>query len=149
MNLSFIFSLLFTIAVGIPQDQLQQILGKWQLVYFDGIERVKNSPQYKTSDSAMRANLDYKIKSRLENTIYDFVSKDSLRYTDLVNGEIVVKNAKIELKEGNVLKIYSGNQVREAKILELAGNKMVLEPISESGGGGGKLVFERILQKED
>jgi hypothetical protein len=145
MNLSFIYSLLFAVIFSNAEIQVQQLLGKWQLVYFDGIDRVKSSPQYQSSDSAMRANIEYKIKSRLENTVYDFISRDSLKYTDYENNIIVMKRAKIELKKDSVLTIFDGKEMREAKILELGTNRMVLEPISKNSSGG-KLVFERIVE---
>jgi hypothetical protein len=145
MNISFIYSLLFAVIFSNAEIQVQQLLGKWQLVYFDGIDRVKSSPQYQSSDSAMRANIEYKIKSRLENTVYDFISRDSLKYTDYENNIIVMKRAKIELKKDSVLTIFDGKEMREAKILELGTNRMVLEPISKNSSGG-KLVFERIVE---
>jgi hypothetical protein len=148
MNLSFIFSLLFAVTLGTAEIQLQQLLGKWQLVYFDGIEKVKKSPQYQSSDSAMRANIEYKIKSRLENTIYDFIPGDSLLFTDYENSIIVMKRAKIDLKKDNVLTIFDGKEMREAKILELEADRMVLEPISSNSNGGGKLIFERVIEKD-
>jgi hypothetical protein len=147
MNLSIIYSLLFAVMLSNAEIQVQQLLGKWQLVYFDGIDRVKNSPQYQSSDSAMRANIEYKIKSRLENTVYNFISSDSLNYTDYVNNTIVMKKAKIELKNDNVLTIFDGKEMREAKIVEIGPNKMVLEPISKNSSGG-KLVFERYVEAE-
>lgn len=147
MNLSFIFSLLFAVTLGTAEIQLQQLLGKWQLVNFDGIERVKKSPQYQSSDSAMRANIEYKIKSRLENTVYDFIPGDSLLYTDYENSIIVMKKAKVELKKDNVLTIFDGKEMREAKILELDADRMVLEPVSSNPNGGGKLIFERVIEK--
>lgn len=148
MNLSFVFSLFLALTLGTAEIQLQQLLGKWQLVYFDGIDRVKKSPQYQSSDSAMRANIEYKIKSRLENTVYDFIQGDSLLFTDYENSIIVMKKAKIELKKDNVLTIFDGKELREAKILELDANRMVLEPISSNSNGGGKLIFERVVGKE-
>lgn len=147
MNLSFIFSLLFAASLTTTEIHLQQLLGKWQLVYFDGIERVKKSPQYQSSDSAMRANIEYKIKSRLENTVYDFIPGDSLLYTDYENSIIVMKRAKLELKKDSVLTIFDGKEIRRAKILELEANRMVLLPVSSNGGG--KLIFERIIEKEN
>jgi hypothetical protein len=148
MNLSFIYSLLFAVIFSNAEFQVQQLKGKWQLVYFAGIDKVKSSPQYQSSDSAMRANIEYKIKSRLENTVYDFISSDSLKYTDYENNIIVMKKAKIELKKDSVLTIFDGKVMREAKILELETNRMVLEPISSNSNGGGKLIFERVIEKE-
>jgi hypothetical protein len=144
MNLSFIIALLLGFNLNAQEIELKNLIGKWQLVYFDGIDKVKTSPQYRSSDSAMRANIEYKIKSRLENTVYDFFSVDSLNYTDYRNNVIVMKKAKINLKKANILTIFDGKVMREAKILELEANRLVLEPISQSPGAG-KLVFERII----
>ena len=147
MNLSFIYSLLIVVTFSNVEIQVQELIGKWQLVYFDGIDRVKNSPQYQSSDSAMRANIEYKINARLENTVYNFIPGDSLNYTDFENNSIVLKKAKIELKKDNILTIFDGKQMREAKIIEFGPTKMVLEPISANSSGG-KLVFERIVEKK-
>lgn len=147
MHLSIIYSLLFTVMLSNAEIQIKDLLGKWQLVYFDGIEKVKNSEQYKSSDTAMRANIEYKIQSRLENTVYDFFSTDSLRYSDYQNNTIVMKKAKIELNKDSVLTIFDGREMREAKIVELDSTKLVLEPISKNSNGG-RLIFERIIESK-
>jgi hypothetical protein len=59
-----------------------------------------------------------------------------------------MKKAKIELKKDSVLTIFDGKVMREAKILELETNRLVLEPISSNSNGGGKLIFERVIEKE-
>jgi hypothetical protein len=91
----------------------------------------------------MRAGLDYKIKNRLENTVYIFVAGDSLKYTDYVNRDIVQIKAKIEISPNNVLTIKTGSGTKQAKVLELGTDRMILEPISTNPGTG-KLVFERV-----
>ena len=148
MNLSFIFTLLLAFNINSAEIDLKELIGKWQMVYFEGIDKIKASPQYKSADVVMRGNIDYKIKSRLENTVYDFISEDSLHYTDLENGALIMKKAKIQLKGEDVLVISTGKEVREARILEINGNKLVFEPISNSSSGG-KLEFERILDKKE
>jgi hypothetical protein len=147
MNLSIIYSFLFALLLSNSGIQVSPLLGKWQLVYFDGIEKVRNSEQYRSSGSEMRTNIEYKIKSRLENTVYEFIPGDSLHYTDFENSTIVMKKAKIKLNNDNVLIIFDGKETREAKVVEIGPNKLVLEPISETSNGG-KLVFERIVVKE-
>lgn len=122
--------------------QLQELFGKWQLVYFDGIDRIRKSPQFKDADSATLANMEYRIKYRLESTVYQFVEGDSLKFTDFENQQLVQKKAKIELSEDNVLTIFDGKEVRQAKIVQFDSEKLVLQPISERQGAG-KLVFER------
>jgi len=147
MNLSVFFTLLLAFNLHTLEIDLKDLIGKWQLVYFEGMDKIKSSPQYKTADPTMRINIDYKIKSRLENSVYDFISTDSLKYTDMENGNLVVKTAKIQLKDEDILVIFDGKETREAKILEVDQDKLVLEPISSTSTGG-KLIFERILEKK-
>lgn len=123
--------------------QLEELKGKWQLVHFEGIERIKNSPQFINANPASLADMQAKIKNRLENTVYQFIENDSLIYTDFQNQRMIQKKAKLELSPENILTISSGNNVRKAKVLEITESKLVLEPIS-SNPGAGKLTFERI-----
>ena len=118
-------------------------MGTCQLVHFDAMDQLRMSPQYQSSDPAMRAWFEYKIQNRLENTVYKFIPGDSLKYTDYERQEVVQKQAKIEISKDNVLIIRTGAEIRQAKILELDSDRMVLEPISDKPGSG-KLVFERI-----
>ncbi len=147
MNLSFINTLFLTLVLGWNQIQHQELIGDWQLVDFDGIKKIKTSPQYLNSSAPFRADLETKINYRLENTVYKFLEGDSLTYTDFVNQAIVLRKAKIEISDDNLMTIKEGEDVKQAKIIELEGNKLVLEPVSANGTSGGKLYFERILVK--
>ncbi|WP_296705354.1 hypothetical protein [Algoriphagus sp.] len=149
MNLSFVYTLFLSLVLGWNQIQYQELIGSWQLVDFDGIKKIKSSPQYLSSSADFRANLETKINYRLENTVYKFTEGDSLAYTDFVNNEIVLKKAKIELNEDNILTIHEGENVKQAKILEFNGDNLILEPISTNGNSAGKLVFERIVVKKE
>jgi hypothetical protein len=93
----------------------------------------------------MKANMEAKINYRLESTVYQFISADSLYYTDFVNQTIVRKKAKIEVSKSNVLSINDGDQVKKARIIESEPNQLILEPIVE-GGSVGKFIFERIVE---
>ncbi|MDE0560109.1 hypothetical protein OU792_08950 [Algoriphagus sp. NF] len=146
MNLSFFSPVLLSLFLSISSIEAQQLIGKWQLVYFDGIDRIRNSAQFREADSATRANMEYRIKNRLESTIYQFTPGDSLRYTDMVNQTIVQRRAQIEIGEGDVLIIREGEMERKAKIVDFDENRLVLEPITKSGNSG-KLVFERVVEK--
>lgn len=143
MNLSLITSFLLPLFFYWNQVQYSELVGTWQLTYFDGIEKIVHSPEYQNATSMQRANMDARIKFRLENTVYQFEEKDVLKYIDFVNQTVVQKEAKIELKEGNMLVIHDEDEDRLAKIVELTPKKMVLLPISATSKSG-KLVFERI-----
>ena len=91
--------------------------------------------------------MDAKIKYRLESTVYQFEPGDKLKFTDFENQTVVQKEAKIELKEGNILIIHEEDQDRLAKIVELTPLKLVLVPISATSKSG-KMVFERIPEKK-
>ncbi|WP_268034424.1 hypothetical protein [Algoriphagus sp. PAP.12] len=145
MNLINIPALiLFFFLQGSPV-QMQELLGKWQLVHFDGIDRIRNSPQFRSANPTALADMQAKIKNRLENTIYQFVENDSLLFTDFQNQRMIQKKAKLELSPENILTINSDGQIRKAKIVEVTDSKLVLEPISDSPGAG-KLTFEKIIE---
>jgi hypothetical protein len=144
MKFSLITILFLSLAFIWNPVQSQSLLGNWQLVHFDGVEKVRNSPQYREADATMKSNMEAKINYRLESTVYQFISADSLYFTDFVNQIIVRKKAKIEVSADNVLSINDGEQIKKAKILELESTRLVIEPIVE-GGNVGKFVFERII----
>ncbi|GAB2499720.1 hypothetical protein [Algoriphagus taiwanensis] len=143
MNLSLITSILLPIFFYWNQVQYSELLGTWQLTYFDGIEKIVHSPEYQNATPMQRANMDARIKFRLENTVYQFEEKDVLKYIDFVNQTVVQKKAKIELRDENMLIIHDEDEDRLAKIVEFSPKKMVLLPISATSKSG-KLVFERI-----
>ncbi len=145
MKFPLIVTLIFSFTFFWTSTQSQSLIGNWQLVQFDGEEKVRNSPQYREADALMKANMESKINYRLENTVYQFVSADSLYFTDFVNQIIVQKKVKIEMSADNVLTIHDGDQIKKAKILELETDRLVIEPIIE-GGSVGKFVFERIIE---
>ena len=147
-SLTLIPALILSFFLNINQIQIQELFGKWQLVYFDGIERIRKSPQFLNADSATQANMQYRIQYRLESTVYQFSAVDSLKFTDFENQQLVLKKAKVKLDDQNILTIYEGNEVRQAKIVEFDANKLVLQPISQNPGAG-KLVFERIIEKKE
>jgi len=146
MQLSFAFTLLFNLFIQTSPIQVQQLHGTWQLVNFEGIEKIRNSPQYLNANAEMRKGIDYKIQSRLENTIYEFVEGDSLKFTDFENGAIVQKIAKVAINEQNVLTIKDNKETRSAKIVEFDKDRLVIEPISDTPGAG-KLEFQRFVEK--
>ena len=147
MNLTFLNPLLLTLILSFSQFQYRDLVGDWQLVYFDGIEKVKSSPKYLNSDKEFRQEVEERINYRLENTVYKFKSDDLLEYTDFENRKIVLKSAKIELEEDNIISIIEDNSIKKAKILELDPYRLVIQPISDSPGTG-KLVFERIVEEK-
>ena len=143
MHLSIIPTLLLAFFLQTTQISFQQLLGTWQLVHFDAMDELRKSSQYQNATAAMREGLEYKINNRLENTVFEFIPGDSLKYTDYVRQEVVQKNAKIEISSDNVMTIQTGKDIRKAKIVELSDERMVLVPISDNPGSG-KLVFEKI-----
>lgn len=149
MKKSFKYSFILIMFFGWSQIHAQELIGNWQLVDFDGIQKIKSSPEYQKSTMAFRMELESKIKYRLENTVYKFFEGDSLAYTDFVKQEIVLKKASYSVDEENVLTISEANESKKAKILELEEGKLILEPISTNGNSAGKLIFERIIKKEE
>ncbi|TFV94434.1 hypothetical protein E4S40_10445 [Algoriphagus kandeliae] len=143
--LSFLLISFFGISSAL---QAQQLIGKWQLVYFDGIDQIRNSPEFREATATARANMEYRIKNRLENTVYEFFGEDSLKYTDMVNQKLVLRKATFEVDENNTLFIKHEDLVRRAQIVELSENKLVLQPISQSGTLG-RLIFEPYVEPEE
>lgn len=145
MKFPLIVTLILSFTFSWNSTQSQSLIGNWQLVHFDGVEKVRNSLQYREADATMKANMEAKITYRLESTVYQFITADSLYFTDFVNQTIVQKKAKIEVSADNVLSINDGDQIKKAKIVELEPNRLVIEPIVK-GESVGKFVFERIIE---
>jgi GNAT superfamily N-acetyltransferase len=145
-TLSIVF--FFASALFFNPLSAQSLLGKWQLVHFDGIEKIRNSPQYHQADLEMRAGMESRIKERLENTMYEFAHPDSLRYTEFVDQVVVQRKASFEVSQEQILSIIEPNQIKKARILALEENRLVIEPIVQ-GKGLGKWVFERIEETEE
>lgn len=143
MYISIIPALLLAFVLQTSQIKLEQLIGTWQLVHFEAMDEIRKSPQYQNSTVAMKRGIEYKIQNRLENTVYEFIPGDSLKYTDYVMQEIVQKHATVEINSENVLTIHTGAETKQAKIIEFDNKRMVLEPISTKEGAG-KLVFERL-----
>lgn len=146
MNLSIIPTILLAFFLQTKQVEFEQLLGTWQLVHFDAMDKLKSSPQYLNANPAMREGIDYKIQNRLESTIYEFVERDSLKFTDLENGEIILKKATIQIDEKDVMMISFGNELRKAKIIAVDASQLILEPISEHSKGD-QLTFEKVVKK--
>lgn len=125
------------------QVDYKELVGSWQLVHFDGMEKIVYSPQYQNASPAQRASMDARIKFRLENTVYEFLEGGNLKYIEFQDQTIVRKEAKVELSNGNILLIHDEKGDRLAQIVELTPEKLVLQPISKNANTG-KLIFERI-----
>ena len=125
------------------QIEYKELIGAWQLVHFDGMEKIVYSEQYQNASPAQRASMDARIKFRLENTVYEFLEGETLKYIELQDQTIVRKEAKVELREGNLLLIHDEKGDRLAQIVEFSPTKLVLQPISKNANTG-KLIFERI-----
>ena len=125
------------------QADYKELVGSWQLVHFDGIEKIVYSSQYQNASDAQRASMDARIKFRLENTVYEFLEGNTLKYIEFQDQTIVRKEAKVELSVGNILLIHDEKGDRLAQIVELTPEKLVLQPISKNANTG-KLTFERI-----
>lgn len=125
------------------QIEYKELIGAWQLVHFDGMEKIVYSEQYQNATPAQRASMDARIKFRLENTVYEFLEGETLKYIELQDQTIVRKEAKVELREGNLLLIHDEKGDRLAQIVEFSPTKLVLQPISKNANTG-KLIFERI-----
>lgn len=122
------------------------MIGSWQLTHFDGMEKIVKSPQYQNANPIQKASMDARINYRLENTVYEFMEGDVLKFTDFENQTVVQKEVKIELTGGNMLVIHEEKGDRLAQIIEFSENRMVLQPISKASASG-RLIFERIKEK--
>ena len=139
------FSVMFLWTTSV-QVEYKDLIGAWQLVHFDGMEKIVYSPQYQNATPLQRAGMDARIKFRLENTVYEFLEGETLKYIELQDQTIVRKEAKVELTEGKILLIRDEKGDRLAQIVEFSPDKLVLQPISKNANTG-KLIFERIKKK--
>jgi hypothetical protein len=148
MKFTVFITLFFTFVLVSNPLQSQTLLGNWQLVDFDGAAKIRNSPSYREADQTTKALMEAKIQYRLESTVYQFISNDSLYYTDFVNQTIIQKKSKVEVSKENILSFWDGTQLKKAKILDLDDMRLILQPIVE-GENVGKFVFERIVKSKD
>lgn len=148
MNLNLYVFLAFFLIWPTQNNENPELIGKWQLVYFDGIEQIRQSSRYRNAPAEAKQDMEYRIANRLENTVYEFMDGDSLVFTDYGQKGIVQKRVKFEVDEDQVLHIFEENQTRKAKIIELTENRLILEPISENGVLG-KLIFEPWVKPEE
>lgn len=146
MQNKLLFTLILPFLVGWNQVQYSDLVGSWQLTYFDGIETIVRSSEYQNASTVQRASMDARIKYRLENTVYQFEPNNQLKFNDFENQTIVQKQVKIELMDGDMLVIHEEKGDRLAKIIEFSEDKMVLQPISQTATSG-KLTFERIKKQ--
>lgn len=147
MHLSTIFSILLFFIPNSATIDYKELIGSWQLVHFDGIQKIVYSLEYQNANPEQRASMDARIKFRLENTVYEFMEGNNLKYIEFENKTVVLKEAKVELREGNMLLIHDEKGDRLAQIVELSAEKLVMQPISKNQNMG-KLVFERIKKKD-
>lgn len=146
LNILWVLGICLGFYIHHPEDP--RLIGKWQLVYFDGIDQIKQSARYQNASAAARQDMDYRIANRLENTVYEFFEGDSLVFTDFGAKGIVQRQANIKVENEDLLHIVLKDEVRKAKIVEISENRLVLEPISETGTLG-KLIFEPWVAPED
>ncbi|MFL0685825.1 hypothetical protein CLV31_103213 [Algoriphagus aquaeductus] len=125
------------------QVEYKDLIGSWQLTYFEGMQKIVYSQQYQNANPNQRASMDARIKARLENTVYEFMEGNKLKYIDFEDQTIVRKEAEVELSDGDMLLIHDEKGDRLAKIVEFSQDKLVLQPISKNATTG-KMVFERI-----
>jgi hypothetical protein len=142
MHLSFL-TIVLTFLSFFADVEYKQLIGSWQLTHFEGMEKILSSSQYRNANPTEREGMDDKIKYRLENTVYKFEEGKLLKFIDFENQQVVQKEAKIEIRDGNTLVIHEEKGDRYAKIVEFTDQKMVLQPESNNSVSG-KLTFERI-----
>lgn len=144
MKKSLLILFLFVSFQSFGQVSYDQLIGKWQLVHFDGIAKVVSSPEFQNASEAQRASMNARIKTRLENTVYEFLEGDTLEYIDFEQQSIVLKSAKVALSEGNILLIHDEKGDRLARVLAITEGKLILQPITKNSVLG-NLTFERIF----
>lgn len=145
MKYKLLLLLISFISLSSHTTKAQSLVGKWQLVHFDGIEKIKNSIQYREADFELRAGMDLRIKDRLENTVYQFISPDSLLFNEFIDHVVVQQKARFDIDKNQILTITSPETVKKAKIIILEDLRLVLEPFV-AGNSVGKWVFDRILE---
>ncbi|WP_332914233.1 hypothetical protein [Algoriphagus boritolerans] len=58
MNLSLITSMILTFTLFLSQVEYKQLIGSWQLVHFEGMEKIVKSPQYQNANALEKAGMD-------------------------------------------------------------------------------------------
>lgn len=144
MKYKFLILSCFLVLGALHVSNGQSLVGKWQLIHFEGIEKIRNSAQYREADLEVKSAMESRITERLENTVYQFSLPDSLLFTEFVSQVVVQQKARFEVDQNQILIITLPNQVKKAKIITLEEMELVLEPLVEANAVG-KWIFERII----
>ncbi|AWW31170.1 hypothetical protein DN752_14110 [Echinicola strongylocentroti] len=143
-SIFFILGFFMIVQNGFCQSlDTAMLKGNWQLLRYDAIEKIKQSPSYQNASPQAKEGMDRKITRFLDNTFYHFTDGDSLYYIDLSEGALVQRKAVYTLEDSVLTISESGKrQNKQAKILELQENKLVLTPLVNEEKG--KMVFQRV-----
>lgn len=122
-----------------------QLIGKWKLKSYDTIELILSSPAFQQMPENTKKEMTDRIDQQLDNTVYHFVSNDSLIYTDIESGKVVHRKAIYNLNGTYLtLKEIDRPYSRQAKILKLNKQTLIFTPVVEGKDGKGEMVFVRL-----
>lgn len=146
-KLSIIIILLIALCQsGLTQINQDLLPGTWKLKSYDVIEKIKYSAMYANGSEEEKKRFDDMVKLIKDSTRYNFKPDKKLVYTDIdqMKLKIIRRNARWSIK-GKTLLIKETDRAfkREASIVALSKNKLVIIPIINGVVGTSKMVFIR------
>ena len=128
----------------------KEIIGSWKLKSFDTIDFIRSSPEYAQGSQATREEIDGMVDLMLENTYYHFLDSENLVYTDLKGDEMIERKAvyKINDEDDLTMKEIERPFARQAKIIELTDDVLIISPVVNNKVGAGKMVFDRVKNND-
>ncbi|MEO1652724.1 MAG: hypothetical protein AAFU64_04190 [Bacteroidota bacterium] len=119
------------------------LIGKWKLKSNTMIAQIKNSPAFLDAEPDMQARMNKIFNTFLKEGEYHF-KKDTLVYTDLMGTSIVRRRATWK-RDDKIIQIKEIDRPleREAQIVYLNGDSLVISPIIQGVIGKSKISFVR------
>lgn len=133
------------IGIGFVEQTNFNLVGKWKLVKYDAFDKVRQSPAYLLGTDEEIRQYDIQVRLLLDSTTYDFQNDGTLIYSDLENQKLVKRRATWTIQDSTLL-ITEINRPfnREAKIILLTPEKLILSPIIAGTIGDSKMIFTLI-----
>jgi hypothetical protein len=120
------------------------LVGKWKIVEFTTIDKIRSSPQYAFADEQSRKLVEQRFTNMLKKGYYKF-SSDSLEYTDLDGKDIMIRDAVWSLEDSliTIKEVYRPFE-RQALLRYVSKDSLVLSLVIEGKAGEDYLIFKKM-----
>ncbi len=124
------------------------LIKKWDLTYFSAIDKIESSLAMQLADGTTFNQFVKSKKMILDDFYYQFFADGSMKYCDIENAEMVIRDAYWKL-DNDILTIteFKRSYERKAKILQLSENSMEFVPITNDiASPDSKMIFKKIQE---